>query len=64
MQVHAIYVAGPFGHERLDWSRPVIGAALGFQPLPDAFGGDMAAATLPVPVTASMVFTFRLKDRE
>jgi hypothetical protein len=64
MHVHVIYIAGPFGHERLDWSRPVISAALSFQALPDALGGDVAAAMLPVPVTASMVFTFRPKDRE
>jgi hypothetical protein len=35
------------------------GAALGFQPLPEVFGDDMAAATLPVLITSSMLFTFR-----
>ena len=35
------------------------GAALGFQPLPEVFGDDMAAATLPVLITGSMLFTFR-----
>ena len=38
------------------------GAALGFKPLPEALGGDAAAATLPVLITGSMVFTF--EDRK
>ena len=35
------------------------GAALGFQPLPEVFNDDTAAATLPVLVTGSLLFTFR-----
>jgi hypothetical protein len=35
------------------------GAALGFQALPEVLGDDMAAATLPVLITGSMLFTFR-----
>jgi hypothetical protein len=34
-------------------------AALGFRPLSEAFDTDAAAATLPVLITASMLFTFR-----
>jgi hypothetical protein len=36
-------------------------AVLDFQPLPDALGDDVAAATLPVLITGSMLFTFRPK---
>jgi hypothetical protein len=39
-------------------------AALGFQPLPEALGDDATAATLPVLITASMLFTFRPKDQK
>jgi hypothetical protein len=35
------------------------GAVLGFRPLPEAFGDDVAAATLPLMITGSMVFMFR-----
>lgn len=35
------------------------GAVLGFKSLPKALGSDVAAAILPVLVTASMLFTFR-----
>jgi len=37
---------------------------LDFQPLPEALGDDVAAATLPVLVTGSMLFIFRPKDRK
>jgi hypothetical protein len=37
-------------------------AVLGFRPLPEALGGDVAAATLPLLITGSMLFTFRPKD--
>jgi hypothetical protein len=40
------------------------GAALGFKPLPEALGDDMAAATLPVLITGSMLFTFKPKGQE
>jgi hypothetical protein len=40
------------------------GAALGFRPLAEAFGSDEAAALLPVLITASMLFTFRPKERK
>jgi hypothetical protein len=40
------------------------GAALGFQPLPEALGDDMAAATLPLLITGSMLFTFKPKGQE
>lgn len=40
------------------------GAALGFQPLPEVLGDDMAAATLPVLITGSMLFTFRPEDQK
>jgi hypothetical protein len=40
------------------------GAALGFQPLPEALGDDVAAATLPLLITGSMLFTFKPKGRE
>jgi hypothetical protein len=39
-------------------------AVLGFQPLPEALGDDVAAATLPVLITGSMLFTFRPKGRK
>jgi hypothetical protein len=35
------------------------GAALGFNPLPEALGDDVAAAILPVLITGNMLFTFR-----
>jgi hypothetical protein len=35
------------------------GAALGFRPLPEALDSGEAAATLPVLITGSMLFTFR-----
>ena len=38
-------------------------AALGFQPLSHALDGDLTAATLPVLITASMLFTFRPKEQ-
>lgn len=37
------------------------GAVLGFRSLPDALGDDVAAVTLPVLITGSMVFMFRPK---
>jgi hypothetical protein len=37
------------------------GAALGFRSLPDALGDDVAAVTLPVLITGSMLFMFRPK---
>ena len=40
------------------------GAALGFKPLPEALGDDVAAATLPVLITGSMLFTFKPKGQE
>lgn len=39
-------------------------AALGFQPLPVALGDDVAAATLPLLITGSMLFTFRPEGRK
>lgn len=36
-----------------------IGAALGFKPLPQALGDDLAAATLPVFITGTLLFAFR-----
>jgi hypothetical protein len=36
-------------------------AVLNFQPLPEALGDDLAAATLPVLITGSMLFIFRPK---
>jgi hypothetical protein len=39
-------------------------AALGFQPLAHALDGDATAATLPVLITASMLFTFRPQDQK
>jgi len=39
-------------------------SALGFRPLPEALGSDAAAATLPVLITGSMLFTFRPKDQQ
>ena len=35
------------------------GAALGFRPLTEVFGDDVAAVTLPLLITGSMVFMFR-----
>lgn len=40
------------------------GAALGFKSLPEALGGDVAAATLPVLITGSMLFTFKPRGQE
>jgi hypothetical protein len=40
------------------------GAALGFKPLPEALGDDASAATLPLLVTGSMMFTFRPRDQK
>jgi hypothetical protein len=40
------------------------GAALGFKPLPEALGDDVAAVTLLVLITGSMVFTFKPKGQE
>jgi hypothetical protein len=37
------------------------GAALGFKPLTEALGDELAAFTLPVIVTGSMLFTYRPK---
>jgi hypothetical protein len=37
------------------------GAALGFRSLPEALGDDVAAVTLPVLITGSMLFMFRPK---
>jgi hypothetical protein len=39
-------------------------AALGFQPLPEALGDDAPAATLPLLITGSMLFTFRPRDQK
>jgi hypothetical protein len=39
-------------------------AALSFEPLAEALGSDMAAATLPVLITGSMLFTFRPRGKE
>jgi hypothetical protein len=39
-------------------------AVLDFQPLHEALGDDMAAATLPVLITGSMLFIFRPKDQK
>ena len=40
------------------------GAALGFQSLPEALGDDVAAVTLPVLITGSILFTFRPKGQQ
>jgi hypothetical protein len=40
------------------------GAALGFQPIAQALGSDMAGATLPVLITGSLLFTFRPKGTD
>jgi hypothetical protein len=40
------------------------GAALGFKALPEALGDEVTAATLPVFVTGSMLFTFKPKGQE
>lgn len=40
------------------------GPVLGFKPLTEALGSDTAATTLPVLVTASMLFTFRPKGKK
>jgi hypothetical protein len=40
------------------------GAALGFKPLPEALGDEVSAATLPVFITGSMLFTFKPKGQE
>jgi hypothetical protein len=40
------------------------GAALGFQPLPEVFGDDMAAVTLPLLITGSLLFMFRPKGQK
>jgi hypothetical protein len=40
------------------------GAALAFEPLAEALGSDLAAATLPVLITGSMLFTFRPHGKE
>lgn len=39
-------------------------SALGFRFLPEALGSDVPAATLPVLITGSMLFTFRPKDQQ
>ena len=39
------------------------GAVLGFQSLPEALGDDVAAVTLPVLITGSILFTFRPKGQ-
>lgn len=39
-------------------------AALGFRPLPEALGSDAAAATFPVLITGSLLFTFRPKGMD
>jgi len=39
-------------------------AALGFKPLAEALGSDEAAATMPVLITGSMLFTFRPRGME
>jgi hypothetical protein len=40
------------------------GAALAFEPLAETLGSDLAAATLPVLITGSMLFTFRPRGKE
>jgi len=35
------------------------GTALGFQPLPESLGEDMAPVILPVLITGSTLFTFK-----
>lgn len=40
------------------------GAALGFRPLPEAVGGDLPAAILPLLVTGSLLFRFRPEGQE
>jgi hypothetical protein len=40
------------------------GAALGFRSLPDALGDDVAAVTLPLLITGSMLFMFRPKGEK
>jgi hypothetical protein len=44
--------------------RYLSGAALGFKPLAEALGSDAAAATMPVVITGSMLFTFRPRGME
>jgi hypothetical protein len=55
---------GVRGETRLDLDQEQIyqylsGAALGFKPLAEALGSDEAAATMPILITGSMLFTFR-----
>jgi hypothetical protein len=55
---------GVRGETRMDLNQEQIyqylsGAALGFEPLAEALGSDEAAATMPVLITGSMLFTFR-----
>jgi hypothetical protein len=50
--------------DRADVHAYLSDAALGFRPLSEAFDTDAAAATLPVLITASMLFTFRPKDQK
>lgn len=49
--------------DRADVYQYLSDAALGFQPLPEALNGDVTDATLPVLITASMLFTFRPQDQ-
>jgi hypothetical protein len=42
----------------------VSGAALEFEPIAEALGSDIAAATLPLLITGSMLFTFRPKGMD
>jgi len=40
------------------------GSALGFKPLPEALGDEMAAYTLPLVITGSLLFTFRPEGQD
>lgn len=62
----ARFTAGHPASVHLDETRVydyLSGAALGFRPLPGAFGDDLDEAALPALITGSMLFTFRPKGR-
>jgi hypothetical protein len=42
----------------------LVGAALAFKSLPQAFGDDLAAATLPIFITGTLLFAFRAEGKE